>query len=209
MKQSTPKGSFTDFFSMGKQVTVFFKPRFSADRVLYLQRGDSVDTVLMSPPPTLPDDVLEEENGNSALTAQEQTVVDKATYECINSPLHGTLRHRRTFRHSWEDNSEEEAQELLDLPCSIIPQHLWSAEDGEQNGTDMPRDCVALDLGSETSSSSSSSPSSSSSSDSSNDDDDAFAADDDLHSPGHNQDWEVSCMSLKREDLKILTWEFL
>lgn len=172
--------------------------------LLYLQRGDSVDTVLMSPPPTLPDDILEEENGNSALTAQEQTVVNKAPYECINSPLHGTLRHRRPFRHSWEDNSEEETLELLDLPCSIIPQHLWGAENGEQNGTDMPRDCVALDLGSDTSSSSSSS-----SSDSSNDDDDAFAADDDLHSPGHNQDWEVICMTLRIEDLKILTGELL
>ena len=176
--------------------------------LLYLQRGDSVDTVLMSPPPKLPDDILEEENGNSALTAQEQNVVDKAPYKCINSPLHGTLRHRRPFRHSWEDNSEEEALELLDLPCSIIPQHLWSAEDEEQNGTDMPRDCVALDLGSDTSSSSSSS-SSISSSDSSNDDEDAFAADDDLHSPGHNQDWEVNCVTLRMEDLKILIGEFL
>jgi hypothetical protein len=156
----------------------------------------------MSPPPTLPDDFLEEETGNSGLTAQEQTVVDKAPYECINSPLRGTLRHRRPFRHSWEENSEEETLELLDLPCSISPQHVWCDEDVEHNGTIMRRDCVALDLGSDTSSSSSS--------DSSNDDDDdAFAADDDLHSPGHNQDWEVSYMTLKMEDLNILTGDIL
>lgn len=166
----------------------------------------------MSPPPTLPDDALEEENGNSGLTTQEQTMVDKASYECINSPLHGTLRHRRSYHHSWGDKCEDESLELLDLPCSISPQHMWCAEDGEQNGTDMPKDCVALDLGSDTSSSSSSSSStsssSSSSSDLSNDDDDAFAVDDDLHSPGHNQDWEVSYISLRMENLIIFIEEF-
>jgi hypothetical protein len=155
----------------------------------------------MSPPPTLPDDILEEENGNSVVAAQEQTVVDKAPYQCIGSPLHSTSRHRQAYHHSWEDDSEEETLELLDLPHSISPQHMWCAEDGEQNGTDKPRDSVALELGS--------SDTSSSSSDSSSDDDDAFAADDDLQSPGHNQDWEVSYVILSVEDLKILTGNLL
>jgi hypothetical protein len=158
----------------------------------------------MSPPPALPDDILEEENGNSVVAAEEQNVVDTAPYQCMGSPLRGTLRHRQAYHHSWEDNSEEETLELLDLPHSISPQHMWCADDGEQDSTDVARECVALDLGSSDTSSSSSS-----SSDSSSDDDDAFGADDDLQSPGHNQDWEVSYMILSLEDLKIVTGDFL
>lgn len=131
----------------------------------------------MSPPPALPDD-LEEGNGSN--------VADDAPYQSMISPSHHILQQPQTYRHSWEDHSEEETLELLDLPRSISPQHMWCVEDGLQNDTDMPRDFVALDLGSPHTSSSSSS-----SSDSSNDEDDAFAADDDLHSVGHNQDWEV------------------
>jgi hypothetical protein len=160
----------------------------------------------MSPPPALPDDDdLEEQNGNSVVAGQEQYLVDEAPYRSIISPSHCILQQPETYHHSWEDHSEEETLELLDLPRSISPQHVWCAEDELQNGTDMPRDCVALNLGSsDTSSSTSSTSSSSSSSDSSNDEDDAFAADD-LHSVGHNQDWEVSYIILSMEDFEIFT----
>ncbi|PNF27892.1 hypothetical protein B7P43_G08302 [Cryptotermes secundus] len=148
-------------------------------------RGDSVDTVLMSPPPALPDD-LEEESGNNA-------VADEAPYHSMISPSHHILQQPQTYRHSWEDHSEEETLELLDLPSSISPQHMWCVEDGLQNDRDIPIDSVALDLGSSDTSSSSSS-----SSDSSNDEDDAFATDD-LHSVGHNQDWEVQMLARELE----------
>jgi hypothetical protein len=140
----------------------------------------------VSPPPALPDD-LEEENADDAVVNQEQFVVDEAPYQSIISPSHSSLRQRQVYRHSWEDHSEEEILQLLDLPHSVSPQHVWCAEDEEQKDTHMSKDCVALDLGSSDTSSSSSS----SSSDLSNDEDDAFAADYDLHSVGHNQDWEV------------------
>jgi hypothetical protein len=167
--------------------------------LLYLQRGDSVDTVLVSPPPTLSDS-FEEENGDDSVVNREQFVVDETPYQSIISPSHDALRQRQAYHHSWEDHSEEETSELLDLPHSISPQHLWCEEDGEQKDIHTPKDCVALDLGSSDTSSSSSS----SSSDLSNDEDDAFAADYDLHSVGHNQDWEV-CVHY----VKILVQDFL
>lgn len=160
-----------------------------------MQRGDSVDTVLVSPPPALPDD-FEEENGDDTVANQEQFVVDETPYQSIISPSHSTLRQRQAYHHSWDNHSEEETLQLLDLSHSISPQYMWCAEDEEQKDTHMPRDCVALDLGSSDTSSSSSS---SSSSDFSNDEDDVFSADYDLRRVGHNQDWEV-----RMEDAKIL-----
>jgi hypothetical protein len=154
----------------------------------------------MSPPPALPDDDLEEENGNSVEAGQEQFLVDEAPYQSMILPSRHILQQPETYRHSWEDHSEEETLELLDLPRSISPQHMWCAEDELQSDTDMPRDCVALDLGSSDTSSSSSS-----SGDSSNDEDDAFAADDDLHSVGHNRDWEVIYVILSVEGFKTVT----
>jgi hypothetical protein len=156
----------------------------------------------MSPLPALPDDDLEEENGNSVVADQEQFLVNEAPHQNMISPLPHILQRSRTYRHSWEDHSEEETLELLDLPRSISPQHMWCVEDGLQDDTDMPKDCVALDLGSSDTSSSSSS--SSSSSDCSNNEDDAFAADDDFHSVGHNKDWEVICIILTVDDFKIV-----
>jgi hypothetical protein len=155
----------------------------------------------MSPPPALPDDDLAEESDNSVVAGQEQFLVDEAPYNhtMILSSRH-VLQQPQTYRHSWEDHSEEETLELLDLPRSISPQHVWCAEDELQNDADMPRDCVALDLGSSDTSSSSSSPG-----DSSNDEDDAFAADDDLHSVGHNRDWEVIYVILTVEGFKTVT----
>lgn len=157
----------------------------------YIQRGDSVDTILVSPPPALPDD-CEEENEDGIVVNQEQLVADEAPYQSIISASYSTLRQRQTYHHSWEDHSEQGPFVLLDLPHSIGRQHEWYDEEQEQKVTRMPKDCVALDLGSSDTSSSSSS-----SSDLSIDEDDAFAADYDLHSVGHNQDWEVCMDSVK------------
>ncbi|PSN56858.1 hypothetical protein C0J52_08291 [Blattella germanica] len=165
-------------------------------------RGDSVDTVLASPPPTLPDDNLEDEVEDR--TESQQLSADERPYQRIVSPSHSGLRQRQMYRRSWEDHSEEETMELLDLPRSMSPQHVWCAEDEdeeEQKKPEVPRDCVALDLGSSDSSSSSSS------SDSSNDEDDMFGMDDDLQTVGHNRDWEVQMLAReleRREDISRL-----
>jgi hypothetical protein len=156
----------------------------------------------MSPPPALPDDDFKEENGNSIVAGQEQFLTDEAPHQSRILPSRHILQQPQTYRHSWEDHSEEETLELLDLPRSISPQHMWCAEDELQNDADMPKDCVTLDLGSSDTSSSSSS---STSGDSSNYEDDAFAADDDLHSVGHNRDWEVIYIILAAKDFKIVT----
>ncbi|XP_021933450.1 uncharacterized protein LOC110836502 isoform X3 [Zootermopsis nevadensis] len=164
-------------------------------------RGDSVDTILVSPPPALPDD-CEEENEDGIVVNQEQLVADEAPYQSIISASYSTLRQRQTYHHSWEDHSEQGPFVLLDLPHSIGRQHEWYDEEQEQKVTRMPKDCVALDLGSSDTSSSSSS-----SSDLSIDEDDAFAADYDLHSVGHNQDWEVQMLAReleRREDISRL-----
>ena len=149
-----------------------------------------MDTVLASPPPALPDDDDEDVNR----VEPEQRLIDERPYQRIVSPSHSGLRQRQLYRRSWEDHSEEETMELLDLPRSISPQHVWHPEDGDQ--IELPeklRDCVAVDLGPSDSSSSSSS-SSSTSSESSNDEDDKFGMDD-LRTVGHNRDWEVSSFS--------------
>ncbi|KAJ9578163.1 hypothetical protein L9F63_024975, partial [Diploptera punctata] len=164
-------------------------------------RGDSVDTVLASPPPALPDEDLDEENDNRIET---EHLLDERPYQRIVSPSRGGLRQRQVYRRSWEDHSEEETMELLDLPRSISPQSVWCAENEEQvKVTDTLRDCVAVELGSSDSSSSSSS---SSSSDSSNDEDDAFGTDY-LQPVGHNRDWEVQMLAReldRREDISRL-----
>nr|CAD7425427.1 unnamed protein product [Timema monikensis] len=124
------------------------------------QRGDSVDTVLASPLRHLPEELNELLPG-----------------EGISSRRH--LIHR----HSWEDHSEEESMEIMDLPRSISPQYVWS----DNNST-------MVNLGSD------SSP------------DDELSDDETTDQVGeyegvNNQDWEVQMLAKeleRREDMSRL-----
>nr|CAD7402482.1 unnamed protein product [Timema cristinae] len=126
----------------------------------FMQRGDSVDTVLASPLRHLPEELNELLPG-----------------EGISSRRH--LIHR----HSWEDHSEEESMEIMDLPRSISPQYVWS----DNNST-------MVNLGSD------SSP------------DDELSDDETTDQVGeyegvNNQDWEVQMLAKeleRREDMSRL-----
>ncbi|XP_065201656.1 uncharacterized protein LOC135832373 isoform X3 [Planococcus citri] len=72
-------------------------------RIQELQRGDSVDTVLLSPPQT-------SFRNQEYLSHIEQRFQPKIMLE---------------NRRSWEDRSEEENLEVRELPSSITPRPMW------------------------------------------------------------------------------------
>nr|CAD7461598.1 unnamed protein product [Timema tahoe] len=125
------------------------------------QRGDSVDTVLASPLRHLPDEELNELLPGEGISSRRHLI----------------------HRHSWEDHSEEESMELMDLPRSISPQYVWS----DNNST-------MVNLGSD------SSP------------DDELSDDETTDQVGeyegvNNQDWEVQMLAKeleRREDMSRL-----
>ncbi|KAF4520046.1 hypothetical protein B566_EDAN008334 [Ephemera danica] len=90
-------------------------------------RGDSVDTVVTPSNSPIPPDTSSSSSSSSGDTDSELETHDSAARGA-----------------SWEDRSEEESLELLELPRSLSPQALWQH--------------VALDVASSGSSSSSSSP---------------------------------------------------
>ncbi|XP_068087041.1 uncharacterized protein [Anabrus simplex] len=142
-------------------------------------RGDSVDTVLTSPPPILPDEDMEELLGNGV---RHRHMV--------------TSHHHRLQRRSWEDHSEEETLELLDLPRSITPQHVWLDESSHSNGL-MRQESVAVDMGSSDSESSSSSSAGS--------EEDHFQVSDRSEFCTHNRDWEVQMLARELERREGIT----